>query len=1312
MVHIKEFRLTADLLQATPEQVYDLFELVTYQGRVSMVVSNETKTNFFTAPVADYVFDPDNATATLTTTKIEEYLDTIGEEAVLLIFDSSLQVDLKPALEGDRITPEALTEEFLKRDLQDLRAPAIDRLPANSVDTQHLAPGAVDTDAIADGAIESRHIKEDAITGDKIKKGTVFEVEGLIDGAQISTGALKNRHIPDGTLTLEKVDPEALKLAPTEDFFSDPRPGIVSSKKIANNAITSDKIAPQTIESEHIKDGAITSANIAPGSISGYHIKDDSIGVESLDRNAILGAEVTPQSVTSRQVVNNSLRREDFEEGTFNDGEPLVRDQYLRNLDLHVENDPEDPDTFVQPLRAVFTYRDKFGHLRPGKLAQDDLFLTLDDPINIRYNLDIKPLRVSFSIADLKVANGLRRLAEDGDTGRLAVPEARDISGISLPGGEVPVTDPDDKPKFITSQLTGNGNIIVAYMIKGKALMPYQQDGWIKPKEKKVYTPNDGRIEQGLNDVLFEYAHVDQNINTGQDFLDADYYNCIVIEKRDETSLEVEEFLMYPVEAPKSFYEGTNMSTGTQQIHLTHTGGDGPLKTPLTYEIEDGSLAFKDRIGLLHPEVSTIGRDYEPGVTKLQVESNGGDIIVGFNYQSNSDFGSNLCLALVAGEHADAFVPAPGTTGSGFDKYVWAGGQGRGMNIYKTRGKVFVHYAYNPHLDIVTNHSGARAFEGAVADDKLVPLYAKEFKTKYYPGVTRQNTGSFFDNWSYMFQHTRVERLSISANRDFARVNTTNFSPITKPLLNCAYADNFFDNKDSDLLAKEEAERVPDVNPTHPVNLFNTIGMHTYVTFSKNYILVNVPFNFTYYNNLGADNGFVGRAGDSDQSGLTFAFTDTAVYPQPAGSNVNLRFTDSAIEGGIQVRYTGFDNPPFDTLTGGVYIGDVPGAPGSRKVTTMVKAAFDMGTRGFSLFAEPIWKFLKTSPRSFTALGVKSFDTVSDNGYQQNRRYINENDQVCTIYTDQYPESEVSDGRAIEVPIVCNVKGIAEDPLEFSSDSLITTVKKKLSQFQHNVFDIDVIPNTQFESAALEMTWRFGDTTTYVFGAQSNVTAADLSHFFHGVLRNETDLAVVPGSIIEGFSGLIPGARYTVDDDGEWIRTGGVPLTVALSPTEMRIATPACANLIDYRVYPPDIRYVAAPQPQVDVTPPPTPVQLDPMTVWIGWREEPLTADDAASAEFMAEYTKFESRANIRTNRFTFTLPEGTNDKHLVIVMTDEMKKLFATEIFLGGSFINQEGGFNKILDTAALNVYQSNNKLLTAVFENTDIQVRIRRED
>ena len=91
MVHIKEFRLTAALLQATPEQVYDLFELVTYQGRMSMVVSNETKTNFFTAPTADYIFDPDNATATLTTAKIEEYLDNIGEEAILLIFDSSLQ---------------------------------------------------------------------------------------------------------------------------------------------------------------------------------------------------------------------------------------------------------------------------------------------------------------------------------------------------------------------------------------------------------------------------------------------------------------------------------------------------------------------------------------------------------------------------------------------------------------------------------------------------------------------------------------------------------------------------------------------------------------------------------------------------------------------------------------------------------------------------------------------------------------------------------------------------------------------------------------------------------------------------------------------------------------------------------------------------------------------------------------------------------------------------------------------------------------------------------------------------------------------
>ena len=1310
MVHKKEYRITADNLVAGDTQVYDLFELSTYKDRLTLDVSNESKTNFFTVSPNNYLFDPQSRQASLPTAQVQGYLNSIGEEAILLIFDSSLPVDLVPALEGDSITPDKLTEEFLKRDLQDLRAPAVDRIPPNSVDTQHLAEGAVDADAIADGTIESRHIKEDAITGDKIKKGTVFEVEGLIDGSQISTGAVKNRHIPDGTLTMDKIDPEALKLAPSEDFFSSPKPGIVSSKKIADNAITSDKIAPEAIASQHIKPGSIRSENIAPGSVSGHHIREGSIGVESLDQDAILGAKIAPQSVTAENVVNNSLRREDFEEGTFNDGEPLVRDPYLRSLDLIVSNDPEDTDNYVEPLKAVYTYRDECGQLRPGKLSQQGLNLQIKDPINERYDVEINPLEIRVASDFVyKARSGLRRLVNDSATGRGAVPAEAVTTGVAIPAGVVPLTDKNSEPRMVQMDRLSDGSLIVAYTRKGKCIISSKYSGLI-PKEKDTY---DADLEVDLIDgdrLLFEYVHVDETVSSAQDFLDAPFYECLVIEKRNAAdNSQVDNFLMFPLEVPNTFYQGTNMSTGLQRVHLTHTGGSGPLRTPLSYELKDGEPVFKDRIGLFHPSVFNLRQNPPLQINRLQVEEMPTGLVVGLSIMQSS-FGreANLCLALVIEKSTFAFKEAPGTTGEDFDKYVWVGGQGKALNLHRSGRRVLINYAYNPQLDMALNHGGLAIFERETADDKLLPRYANSAKTKYYPGLTRQNTGTFFDDWSYMYQHTRVERLAVMPDLTLTRVIKHDYSPVTRPLLNCAYSENFFDKKDPDLVAKDESVRVPDNNPSHPLNLNNVIGTNTAVMLSGKHMSVNSPFSFTYFNDGSESNEYRGRATGAGNVGLTYEAGQTP--PLPAGSNVDVSLTDNSSQQGITLRYTRDTAPPFDTLTGGVYIGDSLIAEGDRVLKTSVNAVFDLGTEGFALFAQPIWRPLKSTPTAFSQLSVKVFElnplAASGQGH-----YINRSNKMCRV-SDNFNEIALAEGRGIEVDLNCAISGIEEEPLGTVSNGLNFNVTKKLSEGQSNVSDISTLPTSKRGETTLSFTWKFGNTTTYVSGLESNVTTTDLKHFFHGILRSDTEMAVVPGSIVEGYKDLVPGARYSVDQDGEWFRTGGDPIGVALSPTEMRIATPACSGVVDYQVHPPTVieRPVVAETPIVE--PPPTPTQRDPMTVWIGWREDMLTSTDAASAEFETEYKGFESIANIRTNSYTFTLPQGTNDKHLVIVMTDENKKLTATKIFLGGSFINQEAGFNKILDTAALNVYQSNNKLLTSVFGGTDIQVTIRRED
>ena len=168
-----------------------------------------------------------------------------------------------------------------------------------SVKNNNIADGAVTTEKIADGAVTGDKIAGKAITANKLDDGVIPEklpnpqkltftgaVTGEYDGSQAVNidipagggggggGAVDSVNGMTGAVVLKKLTAgEGLSIGGEDGYNGSAEqtvgiaPGGVSSDKIADGAVTADKMASGGISSDKIADGAITADKMASGVI-------------------------------------------------------------------------------------------------------------------------------------------------------------------------------------------------------------------------------------------------------------------------------------------------------------------------------------------------------------------------------------------------------------------------------------------------------------------------------------------------------------------------------------------------------------------------------------------------------------------------------------------------------------------------------------------------------------------------------------------------------------------------------------------------------------------------------------------------------------------------------------------------------------------------------------------------------------------------------------------------------------------------------------------------------------------------------------
>jgi hypothetical protein len=162
-----------------------------------------------------------------------------------------------------------------------------DSLKPLEVKTINIASKAVTNDKIADKAVDSRIIKEGAVTPNKLS---------FTPAGRPLTPPIESAEIKDGVVTTPKIAAQAVnseKLAVNSVITEKIANGAVTKDKIRDGAVTKEKMADGTIGTAEIIDGAVTSSKIATNAVTKVKLASNSVGyVEIID-----GSVTTPKIV-------------------------------------------------------------------------------------------------------------------------------------------------------------------------------------------------------------------------------------------------------------------------------------------------------------------------------------------------------------------------------------------------------------------------------------------------------------------------------------------------------------------------------------------------------------------------------------------------------------------------------------------------------------------------------------------------------------------------------------------------------------------------------------------------------------------------------------------------------------------------------------------------------------------------------------------------------------------------------------------------------------------------------------------------------
>jgi len=175
-------------------------------------------------------------------------------------------------IENDAITSDKIADDQINSE----------HYVAGSIDLEHMSANSVDSDQYVDGSVDRVHLEAD-----------------IIDSTKLADNAVNSEHYVDLSIDTEHIANEN-----------------VTTAKLAPDAVTSAKLADNAVNSEHYVDGSVDHIHLANDAVDGDNIADDSINSEHYVDGSIDTAHIAADQITNALIADNQIDSEHYVDGS------------------------------------------------------------------------------------------------------------------------------------------------------------------------------------------------------------------------------------------------------------------------------------------------------------------------------------------------------------------------------------------------------------------------------------------------------------------------------------------------------------------------------------------------------------------------------------------------------------------------------------------------------------------------------------------------------------------------------------------------------------------------------------------------------------------------------------------------------------------------------------------------------------------------------------------------------------------------------------------------------------------------------------
>ena len=191
-------------------------------------------------------------------------------------------------------------------------------LKADSAQATGLVWGQVAAGGIATDAVTTAKIQDSAVTSAKIADGTIVNADisgsAAIALSKLDTGALPTA-ITIATANINNSAVTSAKIASAAITPSELATDSVTTVKILNGAVTTDKLDTAAVTAAKIATGAVTSSELATDAVTNAKIADGAVGTAKIALLAVDTGQIAAEAVTNSKIADDAVQTSKIKDG-------------------------------------------------------------------------------------------------------------------------------------------------------------------------------------------------------------------------------------------------------------------------------------------------------------------------------------------------------------------------------------------------------------------------------------------------------------------------------------------------------------------------------------------------------------------------------------------------------------------------------------------------------------------------------------------------------------------------------------------------------------------------------------------------------------------------------------------------------------------------------------------------------------------------------------------------------------------------------------------------------------------------------------